>query len=87
MEVKPVWANKGEALTCLQEAQPHADFLFAAGDDRTDEDLFERTRDGAWTVHVGPGSTSAAFVLPDFEGVRRLLGIFAEAGRTQERTA
>ena len=80
VEVKPVWANKGEAFTRLQEAQPHADFLFAVGDDRTDEDLFERMPDGAWTVHVGPGSTGAAFVAPDFESVRRLLGILAEAG-------
>jgi trehalose 6-phosphate synthase/phosphatase len=78
VEVKPVWANKGEAFTRLQEAQAPADFLFAAGDDRTDEDVFERMRDGAWTLHVGPGSTRAAFVVPDFEGVRRLLGIFAE---------
>jgi trehalose 6-phosphate synthase/phosphatase len=85
VEVKPVWANKGEAFARLQKAQPHSDFLFAAGDDRTDEDLFERMRDGAWTVHVGPGSTCAAFVVPDFESVRRLLGMFAEA-QTYART-
>jgi trehalose 6-phosphate synthase/phosphatase len=83
VEVKPVWANKGEAFERLQAAQPEADFLFAVGDDRTDEDLFERMRDGAWTVHVGPGSTCAAFVASDVESVRRLLGTFAEAERTR----
>jgi trehalose 6-phosphate synthase/phosphatase len=79
VEVKPVWANKGEAFELVQAAQPQADFLFAAGDDRTDEDLFERMPDGAWTVHVGPGSTRAAFVAPDVESVRRLLALFANA--------
>jgi trehalose 6-phosphate synthase/phosphatase len=79
VEVKPVWANKGEAFELVQAAQPQADFLFAAGDDRTDEDLFERMPDGAWTVHVGPGSTRAAFVAPNVESVRRLLAMFANA--------
>ena len=46
VEVKPIWANKGEVFERLSErlgkGQPPFDFLFAAGDDRTDEDLFER---------------------------------------------
>jgi trehalose 6-phosphate synthase/phosphatase len=82
VEVKPVWANKGETVDRLLAAQPNPDFLFAAGDDRTDEDLFERIQsDGAWTVHIGPGPTRAAFIVPDVESVRRLLAMFAEAGR------
>jgi len=60
----------------LLAAQPNPDFLFVAGDDRTDEDLFERTRGSAWTVHVGSGPTQAAFAVPDFESVRKLLEIF-----------
>ena len=84
VEVKPVWANKGETVDRLLAAQPNPDFLFAAGDDRTDEDLFERIQsDGAWTVHIGPGPTRAAFIVPDVESVRRLLAMFAEAGRPQ----
>jgi trehalose 6-phosphate synthase/phosphatase len=78
VEVKPIWANKSEAFERLQLDKPRADFLLAVGDDRTDEDLFERMPDRAWTVHVGPGSTCAAFVVSDFESVRRLLGMFAE---------
>jgi trehalose 6-phosphate synthase/phosphatase len=82
VEIKPIWANKGEVLERLLAARPEADFLFAAGDDRTDEDLFERIpNDGAWTVHVGPGATRAAFVVPDVESVRRLLAMFVEAKR------
>jgi trehalose 6-phosphate synthase/phosphatase len=77
VEVKPVWANKGEAFERLLAGQPHADFLLAVGDDRTDEDVFERMPDRAWTVHVGPGSTSAA-VVPDFESVRHLLEVCSQ---------
>src|SRR5207248_6393743 len=57
VEVRPVWANKGEAFERILAGYSQPDFLFAAGDDCTDEDLFERLRDGAWTVHVGPGAT------------------------------
>jgi trehalose 6-phosphate synthase/phosphatase len=79
VEVKPAWANKGEAFERLLTAYAQPDFVFAAGDDRTDEDLFERIQNGAWTVHVGPGPTRAAFVMPDFESVRRVLEMFVEA--------
>ena len=82
VEIKPVWANKGEILESLLTAQPDPDFLFAAGNDRTDEDLFERiSGNGTWTVHIGPGRTRAAFVLPDVESVRRLLVMFAKEHR------
>jgi len=79
VEIKPVWANKGEALMRLLAASSPPDFLFAAGDDRTDEDLFEHIQSEAWTVHVGPGPTRAAFVVPDFESLRRVLEMFAKA--------
>jgi trehalose 6-phosphate synthase/phosphatase len=77
VEVKPVWANKGEVLERLLEAQPNPDFLLAIGDDRTDEDLFERMPGGSWTVHVGPGPTRAALAAPDVGHVRELLTTFA----------
>jgi trehalose 6-phosphate synthase/phosphatase len=78
VEVKPVWANKGEALDRLLAVLSSPDFLFAAGDDRTDEDLFEHMPTEAWTVHIGPGATRAAFVLPDFESLRRVLEMFTK---------
>jgi trehalose 6-phosphate synthase/phosphatase len=81
IEVKPVWANKGEVLERLLSAYPDPDFdfIFAAGDDRTDEDLFEHLPEHAWTVHVGPGPTRASFVTPDFQSLRRLLALLAES--------
>ena len=78
VEVKPVWANKGEALDRLLTVLSSPDFLFAAGDDRTDEDLFEHMPTEAWTVHIGPGPTRAAFVLPDFESLRKVLEMFTK---------
>ena len=32
----------------------------------------------AWTVHIGPGATRAAFVLPDFESLRKVLEMFTK---------
>lgn len=79
IEIKPLWANKGEAFTHLLATSYPPDFLFAAGDDRTDEDLFERIQgDEGWSVHVGPGPTRAAFSVPDFESLRRVLDMFAK---------
>jgi len=79
VEVRPAWANKGEALNRLFKVSPRPDFIFAAGDDRTDEDLFERLEDRAWTVHVGGGPTRASFVVADFIALRRVLESFVEA--------
>ncbi|HEY3971963.1 MAG TPA: bifunctional alpha,alpha-trehalose-phosphate synthase (UDP-forming)/trehalose-phosphatase [Candidatus Sulfotelmatobacter sp.] len=80
IEIKPVWANKGEALERLLRDSPNPDFIFAAGDDRTDEDLFERvSNDDAWTVHVGAGPTRASFVVPDFQALRSTLQLLAES--------
>ena len=83
VEVRPAWANKGEVFNRLLGESRDPDFLFAAGDDRTDEDLFERMPNGAWTVHVGPGPTRASFVVPDFLALRRVLELLAETGNTR----
>ena len=84
VEVKPVWANKGEVLDRLLAAYPDPDFIFAAGDDRTDEDLFERLQAGAWTVHIGPGPTRAMYIVPDFESLRAVLRSFAGFEETRK---
>ena len=78
IEVRPVWANKGEAFERLLATCGQRDFVFVAGDDRTDEDLFERIQNGAWTVHVGPGPTRAAFVVRGFEAILEVLQMFEQ---------
>jgi trehalose 6-phosphate synthase/phosphatase len=83
IEVKPVWANKGEVLERLRAEWTDPDFVFAAGDDRTDEDLFERLQGARWTVHVGPGPTRASYVT-DFVGLREVLRLFTGAGNARK---
>jgi trehalose 6-phosphate synthase/phosphatase len=73
VEVKPVWASKGEVLARLEEAAEAPDFLFAVGDDRTDEDLFERLPETAWAVHVGSNLTRARYCLASPSELRALL--------------
>jgi len=81
VEIKPVWANKAEALERLLRDYPEPDFILAAGDDRADEDLFERLSGNAWTVHVGCGATRASFLVTDFLALRRVLELLAEPGK------
>jgi len=81
IEVKPVWANKGEAVGRLLRDFPGPDFIFAAGDDRTDEEVFTRLSSNAWTVHVGAGATRAAYVVNDFQVLRRVLELLANTPR------
>jgi trehalose 6-phosphate synthase/phosphatase len=83
VEVKPIWANKGEALDRLLRDFPNADFVLAAGDDSTDEDVFERLASDAWSVHVGPGTTRASFIVNDFLAVRRILELLVESTKAR----
>ncbi|KAJ3013925.1 threalose-6-phosphate phosphatase [Thoreauomyces humboldtii] len=44
LEVRPISINKGEIVKRLVSQNPGVDFLFCAGDDRTDEDMFKQVR-------------------------------------------
>jgi trehalose 6-phosphate synthase/phosphatase len=61
VEVRLVWANKGSVVDRLEAEHRDATFRLAMGDDRTDEDLFERLRERAWTVRVGEGPSTARY--------------------------
>ncbi|MCJ7710804.1 MAG: trehalose-phosphatase, partial [Chloroflexi bacterium] len=63
VEVRFAWANKGEVAAHVRAAGPPPDFELAIGDDRTDEDIFERLPEDAWTIRVGSGQTRARFRL------------------------
>ena len=90
VEVKFVWATKGEVLARLESARPGGskdfassapDFLLAVGDDQTDEDLFASLGDDAWSVHVGSHNSRARFRLPGPAAVHNVLARFVgEAG-------
>lgn len=53
--------------------QQHYDFILAAGDDATDEDLFKAMPPTAFTVKVGPGHTSARLRLDSPAAMRQFL--------------
>ncbi|MCA1636642.1 MAG: hypothetical protein LC802_23980 [Acidobacteria bacterium] len=55
---------------------------WAAGDDKTDEDLFARLPATAWTIHVGENQSRARFHLPGPDEMCSLLLEFAAAGDT-----
>jgi trehalose 6-phosphate synthase/phosphatase len=78
VEVRNSGVNKGAAaLGCVAEIQP--DFIFAVGDDHTDEDLFRALPQGAHTVRVGVPHSHATYNLKDHLEVRELLNILADA--------
>ena len=79
VEIRPLWIHKGQVVEEILKRYPHSDFVFAVGDDRTDEDMFTKLGPDAWTVRVGKGETGARFHLPNPARVRALLHRFAVA--------
>jgi trehalose 6-phosphate synthase/phosphatase len=61
VEVKLVWANKSQVCSRFILSDNHPDFILAAGDDVTDEDLFRQLPAGAWTIHVGRNRSRAKY--------------------------
>jgi trehalose 6-phosphate synthase/phosphatase len=72
VEVRNSGVNKGAAaLGCVASVEP--DFIFAVGDDQTDEDLFRALPKTAFTVRVGIPHSNATYHLKDHLEVRELL--------------
>ena len=76
VEVKSLWANKGQVYSRLLLSGVVPDFIMAAGDDVTDEDLFARLPESAWTIHIGRNQSRAKYYLsnPD-EMIALLMGL------------
>ena len=77
LEVKSSSINKGRASTRLAATDDY-DFIFAIGDDWTDEYMFEELPDDAFTVKVGAQKTLAKYFVRDLGEVRELLELFAK---------
>lgn len=77
VEVKPRGVDKGHAARRWFR-DPSLDFVLAAGDDRTDEDVFEAAPDTAWTIKIGDGPTRARFALKNCVEMRALLEKLAD---------
>ncbi len=80
VEVRPTGISKAAAMAWLEGDLP-ADFHLAAGDDLTDEDLFEVLPAQAWSIHVGVGASRARFRLPSPGATVALLHRLAGARR------
>jgi trehalose 6-phosphate synthase/phosphatase len=82
VEVKLVWANKGQVYSRLIASGQRPDFILAAGDDVTDEDLFAQLPPSAWTIHVGRNRTRAKYYLSGPEEVVNLIEQLVDSLRT-----
>lgn len=72
IEVKTADVNKGAAVQHWLQDNPY-DFIFAAGDDRTDEDIFAAVPPGAVTVKVGVNPSLAQYSVRSYTEIRDLL--------------
>ncbi len=76
IEIKNSGVNKGRAAT--KQLNKNYDFIFAIGDDWTDEYMFRELPDETFTVKVGLQKTDAEYFVEDTIEVKRLLKKFAE---------
>jgi trehalose 6-phosphate synthase/phosphatase len=77
LELRPLGVHKGLISGPHSASGKH---LLAAGNDRTDEDLFEALSDTALTIVVGERPSAARFRVTDVWGLRAFLGRLAEPG-------
>ena len=72
IEIKSSNVNKGRA-TATWLVEKDYDFIFAVGDDWTDEYMFEELPESAYSVKVGLKKTKAKYYLKNIENVRDIL--------------
>ena len=77
LEIKSSGVNKGKASTKKLVGKDY-DFIFAIGDDWTDEYMFEDLPEDSVTVKVGIKKTSARYYVEGTPKVRTLLENFRE---------
>ncbi|MFC1694197.1 bifunctional alpha,alpha-trehalose-phosphate synthase (UDP-forming)/trehalose-phosphatase [Candidatus Latescibacterota bacterium] len=72
IEIKNARINKGNAVFKFI-SRKQFDFILAAGDDHTDEDIFNILSDQAYTIKVGLPPSRAKFTVESVQEVRALL--------------
>jgi trehalose 6-phosphate synthase/phosphatase len=77
IEVKPIGINKGIGVQNWL-SQKKWDFILAAGDDYTDEDMFYAVPDEGFTCKIGQGSSRAKYRLNTVTGFRKFLKAFQD---------
>ena len=82
IEIRQQGFDKGRAYDFVKERRGPYDFTLVTGDDRTDEDVFERLVPGNYSVRVGVGGSAALTAVASPAAMRRLLRALAETRRT-----
>jgi trehalose 6-phosphate synthase/phosphatase len=77
LEIKSGRYDKGQAADILMKNK-HFDFILAAGDDKTDELLFEALPGDAITIRIGLSPSVAKYNISDFSLFLRFLKALAE---------
>ena len=77
LEIKDTTVNKGRTAGMLL-SETRYDFIFAAGDDMTDEDLFSLLDKKDHTIKVGKGESQAGHYVKDPQEIRKLLEKLAD---------
>ena len=72
IEIRPAGIDKGVTANIFLKEKPY-DFILAAGDDTTDEDLFRSLPETAITVKVGIKKSFAKYSARSYIEVRKLL--------------
>lgn len=78
LEIKSSGVNKGKAAVKMLLNKKY-DFIFAIGDDWTDEFLFKELPESSITVKVGLKNTAATYFVHETTRVRKLLKKFSES--------
>lgn len=77
LEIKDNRFNKGNVIKPLSERY-NADFILAAGDDLTDEDIFKALPDDAYSIKLGGDRTAAKYRIKTWQLFRKLLTKLSE---------
>lgn len=77
IEIKCLESSKGKTASRLILKKSY-EFILAAGDDLTDETMFEKLPDSAYSIKIGLGFTIAKYNLYDVDEFRKLLKNLAE---------
>ena len=77
LEIKSSLASKAQGATVWLEGN-QSDFVLAAGDDQTDEDLFQALPEDAVSIRIGHGPTEAGYFAESPSQLRELLRALAD---------
>ena len=72
LEIKPIDINKGRAAEFLM-GEKEWEFILAAGDDYTDEEMFSALPENSYSIKVGLGISKAKYQVDTIKEIRLLL--------------